>query len=161
MRSLLYLVFPPICCPVFLCQECFVFSKPLMIHIDAKLGVSDNNVFNQFFKTDLDSNHVLFQSQHIINNHVLHRQLERVDQPARFDIRPTLGELCPRLAPSAPEPLSQESTMISPSPRKSPLKSQSNPKRKRKGNAVTFWFLSSKMLSSSFTVEFAVIFQVL
>ena len=45
--------------------------------------------------------YVLFchQAQAIISAHIDHRRQERVEDPARFDKKPTLGEKCPRRAP--------------------------------------------------------------
>ena len=39
---------------------------------------------------------VLLQSQKIITDHWKHRRVERLQDPARFDIEPTIGERCMR-----------------------------------------------------------------
>lgn len=60
-------------------------------------------VKNNLRTTELmaDENLILGQqkAQHIINKHIEHRQQERVDNPNRFDKKPTLGELAIRRAP--------------------------------------------------------------
>ncbi|XP_015763534.1 PREDICTED: spermatogenesis-associated protein 4-like [Acropora digitifera] len=38
-------------------------------------------------------------AQNIINIHLEHRKQERIEDPRRFRIRPTLGQLCPRRMP--------------------------------------------------------------
>ena len=48
------------------------------------------------------------QAQHILNEHIEHRRQERVEDPARFDKKPTLGELAVR-HPPLPEPVDAES----------------------------------------------------
>ncbi|XP_031569927.1 spermatogenesis-associated protein 4-like [Actinia tenebrosa] len=58
-----------------------------------------NNLANTELVTDPDRILCQQKAQSIINNHIEHRRQERTDDPKRFGIRPTLGELCPRLAP--------------------------------------------------------------
>ena len=41
----------------------------------------------------------ILQATDIINNHIEMRRSERIDEPQRFDRKPTLGELCPRRPP--------------------------------------------------------------
>lgn len=47
------------------------------------------------------------KSQRIINDHIEHRRQERGDDPARFDIKPTLGDRCVR-RPEPPQKLQSE-----------------------------------------------------
>lgn len=43
-----------------------------------------------------------FKAQKIINDHIQHRNLERLENPERFDVKPTLGEKCLRRPPPQP-----------------------------------------------------------
>lgn len=49
------------------------------------------------------------KAQHIINNHIEHRAQERLRDPARFDRKPTLGELAAR-RPPVNSPIKQSDT---------------------------------------------------
>uniref|UniRef100_K1QF98 Spermatogenesis-associated protein 4 n=1 Tax=Magallana gigas TaxID=29159 RepID=K1QF98_MAGGI len=42
------------------------------------------------------------KAQKIINDHIQHRNLERFENPERFDVKPTLGEKCLRRPPPQP-----------------------------------------------------------
>ncbi|EDO30183.1 predicted protein, partial [Nematostella vectensis] len=55
-----------------------------------------NNIANTELSTDPDRILCQQKAQSIINSHVEHRRKERSDDPHRFGIKPTLGELCPR-----------------------------------------------------------------
>ncbi|XP_063415405.1 spermatogenesis-associated protein 4-like [Mytilus trossulus] len=52
------------------------------------------------------------KSQKIINDHIEHRRQERYQNPDRFQVKPTLGELCVRRPPPQPaQPTFEDSTM--------------------------------------------------
>ena len=53
----------------------------------------------------------MFQAQSIINDHIEHRRMERVEEPMRFDRKPTLGELAVR-RPPPPQALETEASMF-------------------------------------------------
>ncbi|XP_074650094.1 spermatogenesis-associated protein 4-like [Tubulanus polymorphus] len=53
------------------------------------------------------------KAQDIINDHIEHRRVERMENPDRFNIRPTLGELSERIPSQNPPTYENESTMIS------------------------------------------------
>ncbi|XP_064608391.1 spermatogenesis-associated protein 4-like [Liolophura sinensis] len=52
-------------------------------------------------ETMADSNLILaaHKAQNILDNHIEHRREERLQDPKRFNVKPTLGERCPRRAP--------------------------------------------------------------
>ncbi|KAJ7371857.1 spermatogenesis-associated protein 4 [Desmophyllum pertusum] len=58
-----------------------------------------NNIANTELSTDPDRILCRQKAQSIINVHLEHRRQERVEDPRRFGIRPTLGQLCPRKVP--------------------------------------------------------------
>jgi len=58
-----------------------------------------NNIASTELSTDPDRILCRQKAQAIINVHLEHRRQERVEDPRRFGIRPTLGELCPRNVP--------------------------------------------------------------
>jgi len=58
-----------------------------------------NNIANTELSTDPDRILCRQKAQAIINVHLEHRRQERVEDPHRFGIRPTLGQLCPRKVP--------------------------------------------------------------
>ncbi|KAJ8297446.1 hypothetical protein KUTeg_023977 [Tegillarca granosa] len=43
------------------------------------------------------------KSQKIINDHIEHRRQERFENPERFNVKPTLGDLCLRRPPPQPK----------------------------------------------------------
>lgn len=58
-----------------------------------------NNIASTELSTDPDRILCRQKAQNIINVHLEHRRQERVENPRRFGIRPTLGQMCPRKAP--------------------------------------------------------------
>ncbi|KAL9971849.1 hypothetical protein ACROYT_G018061 [Oculina patagonica] len=58
-----------------------------------------NNIANTELSTDPDRILCRQKAQAIINGHLEHRRQERVEDPHRFGIQPTLGQLCPRKVP--------------------------------------------------------------
>lgn len=58
-----------------------------------------NNIANTELSTDPDRILCQQKAQAIINDHLEHRRQERVEDPRRFGIRPTLGQRCPRKVP--------------------------------------------------------------
>ncbi|CAH3127101.1 unnamed protein product [Porites lobata] len=58
-----------------------------------------NNIASTELTTDPDRILCRQKAQAIINTHLEHRRQERVEDPRRFGIRPTLGQLCPRKVP--------------------------------------------------------------
>ncbi|XP_064637152.1 spermatogenesis-associated protein 4-like [Lineus longissimus] len=106
-----------------------VKKKPLEYEVDftdhayqAKLPMHARSTASKAIKNNLsiteilaDRNIILNQqkAQTIINNHVEHRQIERLEDPERFNIKPTLGDLSQRKPPPPPQTLSQESTSLS------------------------------------------------
>jgi len=72
-----------------------------------------NNIATTELITEPDIIGCRQKAQAIINSHVEHRRQERVEDPRRFRIKPTLGQLCPRKAP----PPDYETTTEQASPR--------------------------------------------
>ncbi|XP_068702366.1 spermatogenesis-associated protein 4-like isoform X2 [Montipora foliosa] len=58
-----------------------------------------NNIASTELSTDPDRILCRQKAQNIINVHLEHRRQERMEDPRRFGIRPTLGQLCPRRVP--------------------------------------------------------------
>ena len=73
-------------------------TLPLHARSTAAKAVSNNIKFTELITAP---NELLKQhkAQTIVNKHMEHRMQNRLEYPERFDIEPSLGELCPRRPP--------------------------------------------------------------
>lgn len=75
----------------------FPYQVKLPMHARSTAAKAVKNNLRET-ETMADSNMILNaqKSQKIINDHIDHRRMERMKDPARFGMKPTLGELCVR-----------------------------------------------------------------
>ncbi|KAK3100467.1 hypothetical protein FSP39_020512 [Pinctada imbricata] len=79
------------------------YQNQLPMHARSTASKSIKNNL-RITETMADPNLILSaqKSQKIINDHIQHRQQERAENPARFNVKPTLGERCLRRPPPTP-----------------------------------------------------------
>lgn len=77
-----------------------IYQEQLPAHARSTASMAiKNNIASTELTTDPDRILCRQKAQNIINIHLEHRKQERIEDPRRFRIRPTLGQLCPRRMP--------------------------------------------------------------
>lgn len=70
------------------------YQSKLPLHARATTSTAiKNNLANTELETGPDTNHLMYKTQHIISLHKQHKQNQRLQDPNRFGIKPTLGEM--------------------------------------------------------------------
>ncbi|XP_063688072.1 spermatogenesis-associated protein 4-like isoform X2 [Bolinopsis microptera] len=78
------------------------YQSKLPLHARATASTAiKNNLANTELETGPDTSHLMSKTQHIISLHQQHRQSQRLQDPDRFGIKPTLGEIRPKMKPES------------------------------------------------------------
>lgn len=80
------------------------YQSKLPLHARATTSTAiKNNLANTELETGPDTNHLMNKTQSIISLHRQHRQNQRLQDPDRFGIKPTLGEVRGKSKVESPE----------------------------------------------------------
>ena len=85
-------------------------TLPFHARSTASQAVKNNIKITEVLEDPMFS-HNQRRAVHIINEHVEHRRIDRLEDPLRFEKKPTIGELAIRQAPHA-APISSDTSMV-------------------------------------------------
>ncbi|KAK0042790.1 spermatogenesis-associated protein 4-like isoform X1 [Biomphalaria pfeifferi] len=87
--------------------------------------LADQNIITSTAKPDWFAQRTILKAQKIINDHIDHRRQERIEDPKRFGIKPSLGDRCVRRADLSQKLFSEPSHLTVTSDLQSELETES------------------------------------